>query len=73
MLSQPVIEFTPIRAPHEAVVNMAWVELHILFVKEYYELLFLSYRPPTKCSISQFFKTNCIHSIFRTIEARVGF
>ena len=27
----------------------------------------------TKCSISQFFKTNCIHSIFRTIEARVDF
>ena len=24
-------------------------------------------------SVSQFFKTNCIHSIFRTIEARVGF
>ena len=29
--------------------------------KEYYEALFLSYRPRTKCSISQFFKTNCIH------------
>ena len=28
MLSQPVIEFTPIRAPHEAVVNIAWVDLH---------------------------------------------
>ena len=41
--------------------------------KEYYEALFLSYRPRTKCSISQFFKTNCIHSIFRTIEARVDF
>ena len=39
--------------------------------KEYYEALFLSYRPRTKCSISQFFKTNCIHSIFRTIKARV--
>ena len=24
-------------------------------------------------SVSQFFKTNCIHSIFRTIEARVAF
>ena len=27
----------------------------------------------TECSISQFCKTNCTHSIFRTIEARVGF
>ena len=26
MLSQPVIEFTPIRASHEAVANIAWVE-----------------------------------------------
>ena len=33
----------------------------------------LSCRPRTKCSSSQFFKTNCIHSIFRTIKARVGF
>ena len=33
----------------------------------------LSHRPRTKCSISQFFKTNCIHSIFRTIEACVDF
>ena len=41
-------------------------------VKQYYEALFLSYRPQTKCSISQFFKTNCTHSIFRTIEASVG-
>ena len=37
-------------------------------VKQYYEALFLSYRPQTKCSISQFFKTNCIHSIFTTTE-----
>ena len=41
--------------------------------KEYYETLFLSYRLRTKCSISQFFKINCIHSIFGTIEARVDF
>ena len=33
-------------------------------VKEYYEALFLSYRPQTKRSISQFFRTNCTHSIF---------
>ena len=36
-------------------------------VKEYYEALYLSYRPSTECSISQFFKTNCTQSIFRTI------
>ena len=41
--------------------------------KEYYEALLLSYRPRTKYSISQFFKTNCIHSIFGTIEAGVDF
>ena len=28
----------------------------------------LSYRPRTECSISQFFKTNCTQSIFRTIN-----
>ena len=33
-------------------------------VKEYYDALFLSYRPQTKCSISQFFRPNCTHSIF---------
>ena len=31
MLPQPVIEFTPKRAAHEAVVNMDWVELHRMF------------------------------------------
>ena len=36
--------------------------------KEYYEALYLSYRPWTECSISQFFKTNCTQSIFRTIN-----
>ena len=41
--------------------------------KEYYEVLFLSYRPRTKCSIWQILKPNCIHSILRTIEARVDF
>ena len=29
--------------------------------------------PWTECSILQFCKTNCTHSIFRTIEARMGF
>ena len=33
-------------------------------MKQYY----LSYRPWTECSISQFFKTNCTQSIFRTIN-----
>ena len=33
-------------------------------VKQYY----LSYRPQTECSISQFFKTNCTQSIFRKIN-----
>ena len=40
-------------------------------IKQYHEALFLSYRPRTECSISQFRNTNCTHSIFRTIEARV--
>ena len=35
-------------------------------VKQYY----LSYRPRTECSISQFFKTNCTQSIFRTINCK---
>ena len=30
-------------------------------MKQYYEALFLSCRPQTKCSILQFFKTNNIH------------
>ena len=40
-------------------------------VTQYHEALFLSYRPRTECSISQFCNTNYTHSIFRTIEARV--
>ena len=50
-----------------------WVRVNqpfILFIHgtfkviEYYEALFLSYRPQTKRSISQFFRTNGTHSIF---------
>ena len=41
-----------------------------LEVKQYYEALFLSYRPRTECSISQFCNANCTHSIFRTIEVK---
>ena len=40
--------------------------------KQYYEALFLSYRTQTKCSISQFFKTNWTHSIFRTVRSTRG-
>ena len=36
--------------------------------KQYYEGLFLSYRPRAECSISQFCNTKCTHSIFRTID-----
>ena len=42
-------------------------------VKQYYEALFLSYRPRTESSISQFCNTNWTHSMLWTIEARVGF
>ena len=42
-------------------------------MKQYHETQFLSYRPLTECSISKFCITNCTHSIFRTIEASVGF
>ena len=42
--------------------------LLILYVKSEVKQYFLSYRPQTECSISQFFKTNCTQSIFRTIN-----
>ena len=35
-------------------------------VKQCYEALYLSYKPRKECKISQLFKTNCTHSIFRT-------
>ena len=57
-------------------VNQPFIPVHLYItseVKQYYEALFLSYRPRTECSISQFCNTNCTHSIFRTIEACVGF
>ena len=37
-------------------------------VKQYYEALYSSYKPRKECKISQLFKTNCTHSIFRTIN-----
>ena len=37
-------------------------------VKQYYEAMFLSYRPLAECSFSLFCNTKCTHSIFRTID-----
>ena len=37
-------------------------------VKQCCEALYLSYRPQTECSISQFLQTNCTQPIFRTIN-----
>ena len=55
-------------------VNNPLYHLHITSeVKQYYGALFLSYRSRTQCSISKFCGTNSTHSIFRTIEACVGF
>ena len=51
-VNQPFISFKPITSE----------------VKQYYEALFLSNRPRTECSISQFRNTKCTHSIFRTID-----
>ena len=31
-------------------------------------VLFITHRPRTECGVSQFFKTNCIQSMFRTIN-----
>ena len=42
-------------------------------MKQYYEALFLSYKPWIESSYSQFCNTNCTHSISRTMEVRVGF
>ena len=54
--------------------NQPFYHLYITSeVKQCYEALFLSYRPLTECSISQFCNTNYTHSILRTIEARLGF
>ena len=37
-------------------------------MKQYYEAVYSSYKPRKECKISQLFKTNCTHSIFRTIN-----
>ena len=47
--------------------------IHHIWVQTVLRGSVLSYRPRTEGSISQFCNTNCYHSIFRTIEARVGF
>ena len=56
-------------------VNQPFIPVHLYItseVKQYYEALFLSYRPRTECSISQFCNTNCTHLISRTIEECVA-
>ena len=52
-------------------VNQHFILFYTSHLKQKYEALFLSYRPQTKCSISQFFKTNT-HSIFRTVRSTRG-
>ena len=42
--------------------------LYFLCIKSEVKQYYLSYRPRTECSISQFFETNCTQSIFRTIN-----
>ena len=47
----------------------AWTNLlYFLYITSEVKQYYLSYRPRTECSISQFFKTNCTQSIFRTIN-----
>ena len=54
--------------------SLLYFFLHITSeMKRHYKALFLSLRSWIECSISQVCKTNCTHSIFRTIEAHVGF
>ena len=58
VLNQPYINFIRRWAP---------VFIHHIWGEQYY----LSYRPRTECSISQFFKTNIQHqSIFRMINRK---
>ena len=42
--------------------------LYFLYITSEVKQYYLSYRPRTECSISQFFKTNCTQTIFRTIN-----
>ena len=42
--------------------------LYFLYITSEVKQYYLSYRPLTECGISQFFKTNCTQSIFRTIN-----
>ena len=55
-----------VNQPFILFINHIWGETG--WYKQYYEALFSSYRTRTKCSISQLFKTNYTHSIFRTTE-----
>ena len=52
-----------VNQPFILFIHHTWGDL-----KQYYEALYLSYRPRTECSLSLFFKTNCTQSIFRTIN-----
>ena len=65
---RPVYKFLPINLG----ASKPFIYLFILYTtseeKEYYEALFLSYRPRTKCSISQFFQDK-LHS-FNTQDHR---
>ena len=71
MLSQPVIEFTTRRAPQEAVVNITWVELHIMFAPlpffmehpfKVKFLLWASIRTRTSVSVSVYQSASHCHS-----------
>ena len=42
--------------------------LYFLYITSEAKQYCLSYRPRTECNISQFFKTNCTQSIFRTVN-----
>ena len=42
--------------------------LYFLYITSEVKQYCLSYRPRTECNISQFFKTNCTQSIFRTVN-----
>ena len=78
MLSQPMIEFTPRRAPQEAVVNIAWVELHIMFTPLPFFMLHLfkvnfllwaSIRRRTSVSVSVYQSASHCTSFLRACRA----
>ena len=68
----PQVHFTKTYQQSGCVSDLLYFSYITSEVKQYYEALFLSYRPQTEYSISHFFKTNCTHSIFRTIDCARG-